>query len=63
MKLYQKAFSWFVLILVAVVMYGALSNMAYAMCQMTTVIDPNTGQIKMCTQCCDASGMCSVVCN
>lgn len=36
---------------------------AYAACTMTTVIDPNTGQIKMCTQCCDASGMCSVVCN
>lgn len=36
---------------------------AYAACQMTTVIDPNTGQIKMCTQCCDPSGMCSIVCN
>lgn len=36
---------------------------AYAACTMTTVIDPNTGMIKLCTQCCDPSGMCTVVCN
>jgi len=40
-----------------------VATTAYAACTMTTVIDPNTGQIKMCTQCCDPSGMCSVVCN
>lgn len=50
------------LILVGVVMYGVLTFHANASCQMTTVIDPVTGVVKMCTQCCE-NGMCTVVCN
>lgn len=46
-----------------IVVFGLLAaSTAYAFCQMTTVIDPTTGMVKMCTQCCEA-GTCTVVCN
>lgn len=35
---------------------------AYAACTMTTVIDPNTGLVKVCSLCCE-DGMCTTICN
>lgn len=45
-----------------VVMGLFVASTAYAFCTMTTVIDSNTGMVKMCTQCCEG-GMCTVTCN
>lgn len=53
---------WVTLTIVGAVMYVVLTSFAHAMCTMTTVIDTNTGMVKMCTQCCEG-GMCTVTCN
>lgn len=58
---YDLFLKW-ALIVVTLVVLMAVFSLAHAECTMTTVIDPNTGAIKMCTQCCEA-GMCTVVCN
>ncbi len=60
--MFDNFFRWFLLACVGFLLLGAMSLHANASCQMTTVIDPNTGQVKLCTQCCE-NGMCSVVCN
>lgn len=59
---YDLVARWSVLAVMAVLLFLVLSNSAHAFCQMTTVIDPGTGLVKLCTQCCEA-GTCTVVCN
>lgn len=39
-----------------------VATTAYAACTMTTVIDPNTGLVKVCSLCCE-NGMCTTICN
>lgn len=62
MKKFDLLFRWLVIAAIGFSLGFVLTNAANASCTMTTVIDPVTGQIKMCTQCCEG-GTCTVVCN
>lgn len=62
MKKFDLLFRWLIIAGVGFTLGYVLAGVANASCTMTTVIDPVTNQIKMCTQCCEG-GTCTVVCN
>lgn len=55
-------FRWLVIGSLIIMLFWVMSGAAHALCQMITVIDPVTGAVKLCSQCCEG-GMCTVVCN
>jgi hypothetical protein len=62
MRNYDSVFRWLVIGSLVAMLFWVMTGTAHALCQMITVIDPVTGMVKTCTQCCEA-GMCTVVCN